>query len=45
VDKSTEALEKAKELLSGTAQNGQRTEVYDMVCYARRLPHTMRRVT
>jgi NADP-dependent 3-hydroxy acid dehydrogenase YdfG len=45
VDKSTEALEKAKELLSGTAQNGQRTEVYDMVCYARRLPHTMRRAT
>jgi 3-hydroxyacyl-CoA dehydrogenase len=31
VDKSTEGLEKAKEVLSGTAKNGQRTEVYDMV--------------
>jgi hypothetical protein len=34
VDKSTEGLEKAKDVLSGTARNGQRTEVYDMVCYA-----------
>jgi NADP-dependent 3-hydroxy acid dehydrogenase YdfG len=34
VDKSTDGLEKAKDILSGTAKNGQRTEVYDMVCYA-----------
>ncbi|KAI5254077.1 short chain dehydrogenase/reductase [Aureobasidium subglaciale] len=30
VDKSTEGLEKAKEILSGSARNGQKTEVYDM---------------
>jgi NAD(P)-dependent dehydrogenase (short-subunit alcohol dehydrogenase family) len=34
VDKSAEGLEKAKEVLSGNAKNGQRTEVYDMVCHA-----------
>lgn len=32
VDKSTESLEKAKDVLSGSAKNGQKTEVYDMVC-------------
>lgn len=32
VDKSTESLEKAKDVLSGTAKTGQKTEVYDMVC-------------
>lgn len=36
VDKSTDGLEKAKDILAGTAKNGQRTEVYDMVCYATR---------
>ncbi|KAG9567016.1 short chain dehydrogenase/reductase, partial [Aureobasidium melanogenum] len=30
VDKSTESLEKAKDVLSNSAKNGQRTEVYDM---------------
>ncbi|KAH0041081.1 short chain dehydrogenase/reductase, partial [Aureobasidium melanogenum] len=30
VDKSTESLEKAKDVLSGTAKTGQKTEVYDM---------------
>ena len=32
VDKSTEALGKAKEILTGTARNTQKTEVYEMVC-------------
>ena len=32
-DKSADGLEKAKDVLSGTARNGQRTEIYDMVCY------------
>lgn len=35
VDKSADRLEKARDVLSGTAKNGQRTEVYDMVCCAR----------
>ncbi|KAG9960504.1 short chain dehydrogenase/reductase, partial [Aureobasidium melanogenum] len=30
VDKSTESLEKAKDVLSNSAKNGQKTEVYDM---------------
>jgi len=30
VDKSAEGLEKAKDVLSGSARNGQRTEIYDM---------------
>lgn len=32
VDKSTEALGKAKEILTGSAKNTQKTEVYEMVC-------------
>lgn len=36
VDKSADGLEKARDVLSGTAKNGQRTEIYDMVCFARR---------
>ena len=43
VDKSTEALEKARDVLSGTAKNGQRTEVYDMVCYSRQPTWTLTR--
>lgn len=45
VDKSTEGLEKAKDVLSGTAKNGQRTEVYDMVCYTRRPLHATTSLT